>query len=199
MLLGPNGSGKSTLDQAGMGLHLAERRTRDLGRPADRQPSPRHGVPEAGDAAANCRSQRRFRASAGGSRTADAATIAELLERRLGSQQLARPPRASVVGRRAATARARPRAGPRARGAVPRRADRSLDPAATKGVEDIIADRRASGVKIVMATHDLGQARRLAGDIVFLAGGRLSSGGVAAIFTPSATPSRRFLRGDLVI
>ncbi len=47
----------------------------------------------------------------------------------------------------------------------------SLDPAATKRVEDIV---RACGlgVKIVMATHDLGQARRLAGDIIFLARGR---------------------------
>ena len=49
----------------------------------------------------------------------------------------------------------------------------SLDPAATKAVEDIVRAVAASGVKIVMATHDIGQARRLAGDIVFLARGRL--------------------------
>ena len=49
----------------------------------------------------------------------------------------------------------------------------SLDPAATKAVEDIVRAIAASGVKIVMATHDIGQARRLAGDIVFLARGRL--------------------------
>src|SRR5205085_176841 len=49
----------------------------------------------------------------------------------------------------------------------------SLDPAATKGVEDIVRDVAASGVKIVMATHDIWQARRLAGDLVFLARGRL--------------------------
>ena len=45
----------------------------------------------------------------------------------------------------------------------------SLDPAATKAVEDIVRAVAASGVKIVMATQDIGQARRLAGDIVFLA------------------------------
>src|SRR5262249_36078167 len=39
----------------------------------------------------------------------------------------------------------------------------SLDPAATKAVEDIVRDVAQSGVKIVMSTHDLGQARRLAG------------------------------------
>ena len=36
----------------------------------------------------------------------------------------------------------------------------SLDPAATKSVEDIVAAAAAGGVKIVMSTHDLGQARR---------------------------------------
>src|ERR1041384_5976963 len=41
----------------------------------------------------------------------------------------------------------------------------SLDPAAAKADEDIIAGVAASGVKIVMATHELGLARRLAGGI----------------------------------
>ena len=38
------------------------------------------------------------------------------------------------------------------------------------------------GVKVVMATHDLGQARRLAGDIVFLANGALVEQAPAATF-----------------
>jgi len=77
----------------------------------------------------------------------------------------------------------------------------SLDPAATKAVEDIIAAVAASGVKIVMATHDIGQARRLAGDIAFLAGGRLIENTVAhRFFASPATPeAAAFLRGDLVI
>ena len=77
----------------------------------------------------------------------------------------------------------------------------SLDPAATKSVEDIIRAVAASGVKIVMATHELGQARRLAGDIVFLARGRLvERADAAAFFTAPATPeAAAFLRGDLVI
>ena len=48
----------------------------------------------------------------------------------------------------------------------------SLDPAATKAIEDIVRSLAARGVKIVMATHDLGQARRLAGDVVLLHRGR---------------------------
>ena len=61
----------------------------------------------------------------------------------------------------------------------------SLDPAATKAVEDIVSKVAASGVKIVMATHELGQARRLAGEIVLLARGRLVERAEAqAFFNP---------------
>src|SRR4029434_5572418 len=49
----------------------------------------------------------------------------------------------------------------------------SLDPTATKAIEDIVQVVGARGVKIVMSTHDLGQARRLAGDVVMLHRGRL--------------------------
>ena len=77
----------------------------------------------------------------------------------------------------------------------------SLDPASTKAVEDIVRVTAASGVKIVMATHDLGQARRLAGDIVFLVRGRLVEHAPAEqFFSAPATPEGdAFLRGDLVI
>jgi tungstate transport system ATP-binding protein len=77
----------------------------------------------------------------------------------------------------------------------------SLDPAATKAVEDIVRAVAASGVKIVMATHDIGQARRLAGDIVFLVRGRLAErADAAAFFNATQTPeAAAFLRGDLVI
>ena len=78
----------------------------------------------------------------------------------------------------------------------------SLDPAATKAVEDIVRAVAASGVKIVMATHDIGQARRLAGDIVFLARGRLDRARRRRAVlrrTRDAAKRRAFLRGDLVI
>ena len=77
----------------------------------------------------------------------------------------------------------------------------SLDPAATKAVEDIVRAIAATGVKIVMATHDIGQARRLAGDIVFLARGRLVERADAAQFfnAPATSEAGSFLRGDLVI
>ena len=77
----------------------------------------------------------------------------------------------------------------------------SLDPAATKLVEEIIARVAADGVKIIMATHDRGQALRLAGDVVFLAHGRLAEHSQAATFftAPASEAARRFLAGELVI
>jgi tungstate transport system ATP-binding protein len=77
----------------------------------------------------------------------------------------------------------------------------SLDPAATKAVEDIVRAVAGSGVKIVMATHDIGQARRLAGDVIFLARGRLVERADAARFfhAPATSEASAFLRGDLVI
>jgi tungstate transport system ATP-binding protein len=76
----------------------------------------------------------------------------------------------------------------------------SLDPAATKAVEEIVTCTAESGVKIVMSTHDLGQARRLAGDIMFLAKGRVMEHGPAAAFfaEPATSEAKCFLAGGLV-
>jgi tungstate transport system ATP-binding protein len=76
----------------------------------------------------------------------------------------------------------------------------SLDPAAARAVEEIIGTLASRGTKIVMTTHDLGQARRLAGDVLFLHRGRMREhAGAAAFFAAPATPeAAAFLRGDLV-
>jgi tungstate transport system ATP-binding protein len=76
----------------------------------------------------------------------------------------------------------------------------ALDPAATRQVEDIVAAIAASGTKVVMTTHDLGQARRLAGDVLLLLGGRLHASGKAPEFFdhPATEQAAAFLRGDLV-
>jgi tungstate transport system ATP-binding protein len=76
----------------------------------------------------------------------------------------------------------------------------SLDPAATRAVEDVVGRLAASGTKIIMTTHDLGQARRLAGDVAFLHRGRLlEHAPAAAFFAGPATPeAAAFLRGELV-
>ena len=77
----------------------------------------------------------------------------------------------------------------------------SLDPAATKAVEDIIRAIAARGIKVVMATHDLGEARRLAGEIVMLHRGRVIETGPASSFfsTPQTAEARTFLAGELLV
>ncbi len=77
----------------------------------------------------------------------------------------------------------------------------SLDPASTKAVEDIVRTVAAAGVKIVMATHDLGQARRLAGDVVLLVHGCIAEHAAAETFftAPATSEAAAFLRGDIVI
>ncbi len=76
----------------------------------------------------------------------------------------------------------------------------SLDPAATRAVEEIIAAIDLSGTKIVMTTHDLAQARRLADEIVFLHRGRMLEQRPAAdFFARPATPeAAAFIEGKLL-
>ncbi|NKE43755.1 ATP-binding cassette domain-containing protein [Roseomonas frigidaquae] len=76
----------------------------------------------------------------------------------------------------------------------------SLDPAATGAVEQIIQALAARGTKLVMTTHDLAQARRLAGEIAFLHRGRLLEHGPAARFfaSPETGEAAAFLRGELI-
>ena len=77
----------------------------------------------------------------------------------------------------------------------------SLDPAATKAFEDVIQNIVAAGIKVVMSTHDLGEARRLAGEVVLLHQGQVVEAGAASVFFTSARTgaARKFLAGDLLI
>jgi tungstate transport system ATP-binding protein len=77
----------------------------------------------------------------------------------------------------------------------------SLDPAAAKSIEDVVRAVAANGVKVVMSTHDLGQARRLAGEIVLLHRGRIVEHGDAAGFFdhPNTEQARTFMAGELLI
>jgi tungstate transport system ATP-binding protein len=76
----------------------------------------------------------------------------------------------------------------------------SLDPAATRAVEAIVAAIAAGGTKVVMTTHDLGQARRLAGELVVLHRGRLLETGPASevLAAPRDARAAAFLRGELI-
>jgi len=77
----------------------------------------------------------------------------------------------------------------------------SLDPHATKAIEDIVRAVAARGVKVVMSTHHLGQAKRIAGDIVLLHRGRLIENSPAdALFAgPKTDEARKFIAGELLV
>ena len=74
----------------------------------------------------------------------------------------------------------------------------SLDPKATRAVEDIVRTIHQRGTTIVMATHNLAQAKRLAGDVVFLHEGRQIEQTPAAQFfvSPRTADAAAFLHGE---
>jgi tungstate transport system ATP-binding protein len=75
----------------------------------------------------------------------------------------------------------------------------SLDPGATAEIERVIASIAAEGTRIVMTTHNLGQARRLADEIVFIHAGRVTERTPADRFfdRPASDEARQFLEGEL--
>lgn len=77
----------------------------------------------------------------------------------------------------------------------------SLDPAATQEMETLVHAISARGVKVVMATHDMGGARRLAGEIVLMSKGAVLEIGPASEFfaRPQTEGGRRFLNGELLL
>jgi tungstate transport system ATP-binding protein len=74
----------------------------------------------------------------------------------------------------------------------------SLDPKATRAVEDIVREFHARGTTVVMSTHNLAQAKRLAGDVVFLSEGLLVEHTSATQFfvTPRTSEAAAFLEGE---
>lgn len=75
----------------------------------------------------------------------------------------------------------------------------SLDPSSTHAIETIVVGAQAAGTKIVMVTHDIGQARRLAGEVVFVDRGRIAEQTPALQFftEPASKPARFYLDGKL--
>jgi tungstate transport system ATP-binding protein len=76
----------------------------------------------------------------------------------------------------------------------------NLDPAATQAVETLLEQVYKTGTKIIMTTHDLGQARRLADEVLFLHRGRLLAHAPAAEFfsKPQSKEAAAFLEGRLL-
>ncbi len=75
----------------------------------------------------------------------------------------------------------------------------SLDPASVRAIEDIVMDARRRGTKIILVTHDIGQARRLAGEVLFMSNGRLAELAPANAFfeNPQSHEALAYLEGRL--
>lgn len=77
----------------------------------------------------------------------------------------------------------------------------SLDPASTLVIERLLIDAQHRGIKVIIVTHDVGQARRLAQDIIFLHHGRVIEHQPALTFftEPDSAVARAFIAGGLVL
>ena len=202
VLIGPNGSGKTTLLRAAMGLIPVSSGLITWGGREHSPPTRRAIVFQRPTMLrrSTAGNVRYALAAAGVLRSKRDARVAELLAD-VGLQGLERRPARRLSGgeqQRLALARAL------ARDPAILFLDEptaSLDPAATKAIEDIVRTVTARGVKVVMSTHDLGQARRIGGDIVLLHRGRLIEGAPAAEFfaAPRSEEARKFIAGELLV
>ena len=75
----------------------------------------------------------------------------------------------------------------------------SLDPSATREIERVIQAFDAAGTKIIMATHNLGQVRRLGDEVLFIHQGRLvERAPVDRFFSqPASAEAAAFVKGEL--
>lgn len=202
VLIGPNGSGKTTLLRSAMGLVRPSSGRITWGGQVDLPPT-RRGIVFQRPVMLrrNCAGNLRYALSAARvPRSMRSRRIAELL-RLVGLDGFdARPARRLSGGEQQRLALAR---------ALAREPDvlfldeptASLDPAATKTIEDIVLTVTQRGVKVVMATHDLGEARRLAAHVVLLHRGAIIESAPAERFfaAPSTEDGRRFLAGELLL
>ncbi len=202
VLIGPNGAGKTTLLRLAMGLVACSRGRVTWGGREDVSPTHRaivfqRPVMLRRSAAANIRYAL---AAAGIARAEHAARIGEL-GALVGLERLGERPARKLSGgeqQRLALARALAK--------EPQvlfldEPTASLDPAATKAIEDVIRAVAARGIKVVMSTHDLGEARRLAGEIVLMHRGQVIESGPSEAFfsAPRTEEGRRFIDGELLV
>jgi len=77
----------------------------------------------------------------------------------------------------------------------------SLDPASTLAIEELLRQAHAGGTKLVLVTHDLGQAKRLADEVVFMYRGRIAEHTDKHHFfaAPVSAPAQAFVEGHIVL
>ncbi len=77
----------------------------------------------------------------------------------------------------------------------------SMDPASVLLMESLVKAQSAQGTKVILVSHDQGQARRLADEIVFVCNGQVAEQSPAdQFFTASQTPAAKaYLAGEILI
>jgi tungstate transport system ATP-binding protein len=75
----------------------------------------------------------------------------------------------------------------------------NLDPGATREIESIVHSIHAAGTKIVMITHNLGQAQRLGDEVLFVDRGHIAERALVERFfrNPATAEADAFLKGEL--
>jgi tungstate transport system ATP-binding protein len=202
VIVGPNGSGKTTLLRAAMGLVSPSRGCITWGGRPDVPPLRRAMVFQRPvmlrrSTAGNIRYALRVAGTPGAERKARLDEVLGLV----GLKHVAHRPARRLSGgeqQRLALARAL------ARDPAVLFLDEptaSLDPAAAKAIEDLIRAISGRGIKVIMSTHDIGAARRLADEIIMLHRGRLTEAGPAPAFfnTPETAEAKKFIAGELLI
>jgi len=77
----------------------------------------------------------------------------------------------------------------------------SLDPGSVSIIEKLIRAASDAGVKVIFVSHDIGQARRLASEVLFMHEGRVVEHTPADRFfsAPDSIEARAYLSGELLI
>ncbi len=203
LVLGPNGAGKSLLLRLCHGLLTPSAGSVDWAGHSPEQARQwvamvfQRPVLLRRSALANLRYALALRGWGWGERRARAWTVLE----RAGLAHLARQPARVLSGgeqQRLAMARAwalRPQA------LILDEPSANLDPTATRRVEAMIREIHAAGTTILMTSHDLGQVRRLATEVLFINHGRVVEQRPARDFFehPASAAAAAYLRGELVL
>ena len=76
----------------------------------------------------------------------------------------------------------------------------NLDGLSTRQIESLLIEAHDTSTRIIMATHDLGQAKRLASDVIFLNKGQVCEKTPASTFfnQPQSTEAQAYLRGEIL-
>ncbi len=77
----------------------------------------------------------------------------------------------------------------------------NLDPGATLAIEQLIETARVEGKKVILVTHDLNQAKRIADEIIFIHHGRIIEQTPSPLFfnNPTSNHGRSYLDGGLLV